>query len=97
MARDVVRVLPLFFPVADAGAPGRLATGHRRLPHAPTAGWSNSTSPACRPQDMELSLAGSTLTVRGVRRDCCVEEGCRQYRMEIAYSRFERRSNSPAT
>ena len=35
------------------------------------------------------------LRIQGVRRDWCVEEGCCQYRMEIAYSRFERAVELP--
>jgi HSP20 family protein len=48
-----------------------------------------------RPEDVEWSVRGSLLTVRGVRRDCVVEEGCSHYRMEIAYSRFERQIEIP--
>ena len=47
------------------------------------------------PDDVSLSINGRCLTVRGVRRDCCVEEGCHQYRMEIAYSCFERTIELP--
>ena len=43
-----------------------------------------------RPEDVSLTLDGRTLTVRGARRDCCVQESCSHYHMEIAYSRFER-------
>ena len=44
-----------------------------------------------RPQDVEWSVGGNILTVRGRRRDCLLEEGCSHYRMEIAYTNFERR------
>lgn len=47
------------------------------------------------PDDVSLSINGPCLTIRGVRRDCCVEEGCNQYRMEIAYSWFERTIELP--
>ncbi len=43
-----------------------------------------------RPEDMRLAFQGNRLTLRGVRRDCCLEEGCHHYQMEIAYSHFER-------
>jgi HSP20 family protein len=43
-----------------------------------------------RPEDMRLAFQGNRLTVQGVRRDCCLEEGCHHYQMEIAYSHFER-------
>jgi HSP20 family protein len=47
------------------------------------------------PDDVSLSVKGPCLTLCGVRRDCCVEEGCNQYRMEIAYSCFERTIELP--
>jgi HSP20 family protein len=48
-----------------------------------------------RPEDVDLSLSGNRLSVRGIRRDSCLEEGCRCYQMEIAYSRFERHITLP--
>jgi len=43
-----------------------------------------------RPEDLQLSFAGALLRLRGTRRDWCLEEGVHYYRMEIAYSNFER-------
>src|SRR5438094_4697806 len=43
-----------------------------------------------RLEDVELKLSGDRMTVSGVRRDCTTEEGCNYYRMEIAYSHFDR-------
>src|SRR5690606_2694753 len=48
-----------------------------------------------RPQDIELTLAGRRLTVRGVRRDWCFEEGQQYYALEISYNRFERSVELP--
>jgi HSP20 family protein len=48
-----------------------------------------------RPEDIRVSVSGHDLTVQGTRRDWSLEEGCCQYRMEIAYSRFERRLTLP--
>jgi HSP20 family protein len=48
-----------------------------------------------RPEDLSLTLHGSRLTLRGTRRDWCLEEGCHHYRMEISYSRFERTVELP--
>ena len=48
-----------------------------------------------RPGDTEVSMGGRLLRVRGIRRDQCVEEGCRHYRLEIAYSQFERSLELP--
>lgn len=49
-----------------------------------------------RPEDIQLTIRGSRLTVRGVRRDWNLEEGCSCYQMEIAYSHFERSIELPA-
>jgi HSP20 family protein len=43
-----------------------------------------------RPEDVQLSAHGGRLTISGLRRDWCVEEGCHCYHMEIAYSHFQR-------
>jgi HSP20 family protein len=49
------------------------------------------------PKDVKLTVDGSRLTLTGTRRDCSIEEGCRHYRMEISYSRFERTVELPET
>lgn len=43
-----------------------------------------------RPEDVQVEIGGDQLTIRGVRRDLSLEEGCHHYQMEIAYSHFER-------
>jgi len=48
-----------------------------------------------RPEDLTVSVRGSHLTLRGARRDCCLEEGCSHYRLEISYSQFERTIELP--
>jgi HSP20 family protein len=48
------------------------------------------------PDDIEVTVRGRFIRVRGQRRDCCLEPGCRQVHMEIAYSRFERQVELPA-
>jgi HSP20 family protein len=48
-----------------------------------------------RPEDVEVTVHGNTLTLRGTRRDWAVEESCHCYQMEIAYSHFERSINFP--
>ena len=48
-----------------------------------------------RPEDVSLTVDGRCLTLRGMRRDCCIEEGCCHYRMEISYSHFERTVELP--
>jgi HSP20 family protein len=48
-----------------------------------------------RPEDVQVSLSGNRLTVRGTRRDFSLQEGCCHYQMEIAYSHFERSLTLP--
>jgi len=48
-----------------------------------------------RPQEIELVASGRQLTVRGLRRDCTLEEGCRYHSLEISYNRFERTLELP--
>jgi HSP20 family protein len=43
-----------------------------------------------RPEDIEVSMSGDSLIVRGVRRDLIMGEGWSYYQLEITYSRFER-------
>jgi HSP20 family protein len=94
MARDAFRFLPLFLPVAESA---------RQPDWQPSVdiyrsrcGWLLKFDLAgVAPQDIELSLSGNALTVRGVRRECVHEAGYCQYRMEIAHSRFERRIELP--
>jgi HSP20 family protein len=47
--------------------------------------------------DLQLTVSGRRLTVRGRRRDWCVEEGaaCSAYSMEITYSEFHRTIELP--
>ena len=48
-----------------------------------------------RREDITLLADGRRLTLRGLRRDSTLEEGCCHFRMEIAYSRFERTVELP--
>src|SRR5215469_11883746 len=50
-----------------------------------------------RPQEIEVVARGTRLTVRGVRRDCALEEGCRYHSLEISYNRFERTLELPCS
>lgn len=43
-----------------------------------------------RPEDVAVSLEGSKLSIRGIRRDAMTEEGWEHDSMEIPYGRFER-------
>jgi HSP20 family protein len=48
-----------------------------------------------RPEQLELRAAGRYLTVHGQRMDTEVSEGREFYRLEIAYSRFQRTVELP--
>ena len=48
-----------------------------------------------RPHEIDLIARGQRLTVRGVRRDCTLEEGHRHHSLEISYNRFERTLELP--
>jgi HSP20 family protein len=90
MSEDFIRIMhALFLPAAESchEAPWRPAVDVYRGRH----GWLVKFELAgVRPEDIDLTVLGRRLTVRGVRRDCTVLEGCRYYQMEIAYSHFER-------
>ena len=49
------------------------------------------------PGDLQLTASGRRLTVRGRRRDWCIEQGdcCSAYSMEITYSQFQRTVELP--
>lgn len=49
-----------------------------------------------RPDEVSVELLGRTVILRGHRRDWAVEDGCAHFRMEIAYSSFERAVELPA-
>jgi HSP20 family protein len=48
-----------------------------------------------RLEDLELTVRGNRLTLRGVRRDGTALEGCHYYQMEIGYGHFERSLTLP--
>ena len=48
-----------------------------------------------RIEDVNVHVSSNTVTVRGVRRDYMVEEGCCHYAMEISYSNFDRSVELP--
>lgn len=48
-----------------------------------------------RPEDVRVRLAGSRITVSGLRRDWVMEQGYSYHSMEISYNRFERTIELP--
>jgi HSP20 family protein len=97
MARDVIRARQSLF----APSAGGLAAAPWQPPadvYETHDGWLIKLDLAgVRPEDVRLTLCGRRLTISGSRRDTSIEQGCRSYRMEIAYSQFERCVDLPAT
>jgi HSP20 family protein len=93
MRPDLIRMMhALFLPAGAAEATWQPPADVYRTPR----GWLVKLDLAgVRPEDVEVSAAGCHLTVRGARRDWCVEEACSHYQMEISYSRFERTLELP--
>ena len=92
MARDRVLRSPLFGPPAQDGGWQPLLDIYELKD-----GWLLKADLAgIRPDEVTVSLKGRTVTLRGHRRDLSVEEGCAHYRMEIAYTSFERSVELPA-
>jgi HSP20 family protein len=98
MARDLIRLMnALFLPGAEVlqQAPWYPNTDVYRTP----TGWVVKFELAgVRPEDIDLQVLGGRMTLQGVRRDQIpVEEShsAVHYRMEIAYSRFERTLDLP--
>jgi HSP20 family protein len=50
-----------------------------------------------RLEDVRLTVQDERMSLSGTRRDTLVEEGCSHYRLEIAYSRFERTLEFPCS
>ena len=91
MSEDFIRIMhALFLPAAEScrESPWRPAADVYRSQN----GWIVKFELAgVRSDDIELTVQGNRLTLRGVRRDDCTAlEGCHYYQMEIAYSFFER-------
>ena len=95
MSKDLIRLMQALFLPAGEGckdAPWRPAADVYQTQH----GWLVKLDLAgVRPEDVQLTLSGDRMVVRGVRRDCTSEEGYSYYRMEIAYSQFERTIELP--
>jgi HSP20 family protein len=103
MSRDLIRLMhALFLPGAEVAqqAPWCPNTDVYRIPN----GWLVKFELAgVRPDDIDLEVLGTHMTLRGVRKDCTTfhSEGKAEpisavhYRMEIAYSRFERTLELP--
>ena len=95
MARDLIRLMQSLFPPA-ASACGAVHWRPSADVYHTRSGWLVKFDLAgVRPEDITLTAQGSRLTVCGRRRDWTIAEGNRYYRMEIAYSHFERSLELP--
>ncbi|MFL5331043.1 MAG: Hsp20/alpha crystallin family protein [Gemmataceae bacterium] len=93
MAVDVRRFVSLFLHGESARADWSPATDIYRTP----SGWLVKMELAgVRAEDLNISVRGRSIVVRGRRRDRCLAEGCQQLHMEITYDRFERSIELPA-
>lgn len=95
MAKDLIRLMhSLFLPAA-----GQLKHSCWRPAadvYRTRDGWLVKLDLAgVQPEDVSVTARGQQLTVRGVRKDWCLGEGCSCYVMEIAYSQFERSVTIP--
>jgi HSP20 family protein len=95
MSKDVIRLMhALFLPNVDSCRPELLCppTDVYRT----QTGWLVKFELAgVRAEDIHLEVLGPRMTIRGVRRDCTAAEELHCYRMEIAYSEFERSLELP--
>lgn len=102
MSKDLIRLMHvLFLPGAEAcqTAPWQPNTDVYRT----ATGWLVKFELAgVRAEDIDLQVLGSRMTLRGVRRDTVLEAAAGRgeprpthYRMEIAYSQFERTLELP--
>ena len=96
MSEDFIRIMhALFLPAGGIVSRFAVVSRRRHLSRSRNGWLVKFELAGVRPEDMELTVQGNRLTLRGVRRDCTALEGCRYYQMEIAYSHFERSLELP--
>jgi len=90
MSRDLIRLMQSFFPAT--AEPSCEAAWQPAMDVCRTArGWLLKFELAgVGPEDIDLTVLGNRLRIRGVRRDAFCEEVCQYYLMEISYNHFER-------
>jgi len=102
VSKDLIRLMnALFMPGAEAcqDTPWRPHADVYRTPD----GWVVKFELAgVRAEDVDLQVLGGRMQLSGLRRDCLLEEARKSgtpspvhYRMEIAYSRFDRTLDLP--
>ena len=94
MSRDVIRLMQaLFSPQHGCGGAAWCPAADL---YRTATGWLVKLDLAgVRPEDVGVRVEGRRLSVSGCRRDVALSEGCSHYRLEIAYSHFERSLELP--
>jgi HSP20 family protein len=95
MSKDLVRLMhALFLPAALPCSEGSWCPAADV--YRTREGWLVKLDLAgVRLEDVTLEVHGPRMRVRGIRRDCTIQEGHHYYQMEIAYSTFERNLQLP--
>jgi HSP20 family protein len=95
MPTDLIRLMQsLFLPAAETY--GKSLWNPPLDVYRTRKGWLVKVELAgVRPEDIHVTVHGNRMTIEGTRRDWLTEEGCCQYRLEIAYSHFERTLELP--
>jgi HSP20 family protein len=97
MSKDLIRLMhTLLMPVAENL---QEACWHPAADvyHTPTGWLVKFDLAGVRSEDITVQVQGNHLMIQGQRRDASVGEGCQCYRMEIAYSHFERVLEMPCS
>jgi HSP20 family protein len=95
MPKDLVHLMhALFLPAAQPCAEGSWCPAADV--YRTRRGWLVKLDLAgVRLEDVTLEVQSRHVRVRGIRRDCTIQEGACYYQMEIAYSNFERNLELP--
>jgi HSP20 family protein len=95
MAKNPKRLHSLFLPIARAFHESCCWHPSADVYRARDAWLVKFDLAGVRPEDISLSRRGPWLILRGSRRDASAQEGRSHYRLEIAYSEFERSVELP--
>ena len=97
MAESVDRFFRLIYDASDRRPSGRLWCPAADV-YRTRDGWLVKVDLAgvC-PDDLQITLRGSTLELKGLRKDSSYAEGISYQQLEITYSRFEKRIQFPSS
>ncbi|HYN85678.1 MAG TPA: Hsp20/alpha crystallin family protein [Pyrinomonadaceae bacterium] len=95
MARSIERYLRMMPKSVGMRASGRLWCPSADVYHS-RDGWIVKVELAgVSPDEVEVELSGSSLAIRGCRRDTVCKDGMTCQQLEITYSRFEKTIHFP--